>query len=90
MGWVTDHVFADPLKINYSMALVTFVMGVSGTALIAIGLGPFAGVSPGSPGRGMPDGAFASQPVTAVMVADTAMISATGQTIPNRCSPIKC
>lgn len=43
MGWVTDHVFADPLKINYSMALVTFVMGVSGTALIAIGLGPFRG-----------------------------------------------
>jgi hypothetical protein len=41
MGWVTDHVFGDPMKIHYSMALVTFVMGVLGVSLIACGLRPF-------------------------------------------------
>jgi MFS family permease len=43
MGWVTDNVFGDPLKINYSMALVTFVMGTIGTLLIAYGLKAFRG-----------------------------------------------
>jgi MFS family permease len=38
MGWVTDHVFGDPLKVHYSMALVTFVMGSLGVALVAYGL----------------------------------------------------
>jgi MFS family permease len=43
MGWVTDHVFADPQKIHYSMALVTFVMGVLGVFLIAVGNKSFRG-----------------------------------------------
>lgn len=41
VGWVTDNVFADPLKIHYSMALVTFVMGITGCVLIALGLKPY-------------------------------------------------
>ncbi len=41
MGWVTDHVFADPMKIHYSMALVTIVMGLLGSGLIAYGLKPY-------------------------------------------------
>ncbi len=41
MGWVTTHLFADPMKIGQSMALVTFVMGITGIALVAIGLGAF-------------------------------------------------
>jgi MFS family permease len=41
MGWVTDHVFGDPMKIHYSMALVTFVMGVVGISLIGWGLRAF-------------------------------------------------
>jgi len=43
MGWVTDNVFGDPLKIHYSMALVTLVMGTIGTILIAYGLKAFRG-----------------------------------------------
>jgi MFS family permease len=43
MGWVTDNVFGDPMKINYSMALVTFVMGTAGTILIAYGLKAYRG-----------------------------------------------
>jgi MFS family permease len=43
MGWVTDNVFGDPLKIHYSMALVTLVMGTIGTILIAYGLKSFRG-----------------------------------------------
>ncbi len=38
MGWVTDNVFGDPNQINFSMALVTAVMGTLGTLLIAYGL----------------------------------------------------
>ena len=38
MGRVTDSVFGDPMKIHYSMALVTLVMGVLGVGLIAYGL----------------------------------------------------
>ncbi len=38
MGWVTDNVFGDPQKVHYSMALVTFVMGSAGVALVAYGL----------------------------------------------------
>ncbi len=38
MGWVTDNVFGDPLKVHYSMALVTFVMGSIGVALVAYGM----------------------------------------------------
>lgn len=38
MGWVTDNVFGDPKQINYSMALVTAVMGTLGSLLIAYGL----------------------------------------------------
>ncbi|MCC7258130.1 MAG: MFS transporter [Gammaproteobacteria bacterium] len=41
MGWVTDHVFGDPQKIHYSMALVTMVSGLTGSALIALGLKPY-------------------------------------------------
>jgi MFS family permease len=43
MGRVTDVVFGDPLKIHYSMALVTLVMGVLGVALIAYGLKAYRG-----------------------------------------------
>jgi sugar phosphate permease len=43
MGWVTDNVFRDPLKIGYSMASVTLVMGTIGTILIAYGLKAFRG-----------------------------------------------
>jgi MFS family permease len=43
MGWVTDNVFGDPMKIHYSMALVTLVMGTIGTTLIAYGLRAFRG-----------------------------------------------
>jgi MFS family permease len=43
MGWVTDHVFGDPMKIHYSMALVTGVMGTLGVALLAYGLKSFRG-----------------------------------------------
>jgi MFS family permease len=42
-GLVTDHVFADPTKIHYSMALVTALMGTIGIALIAYGLKAFRG-----------------------------------------------
>jgi MFS family permease len=42
-GLATDHVFEDPLKIHYSMVLVTFVMGAIGIALIAYGLKSFRG-----------------------------------------------
>ena len=38
IGWVTDNVFGDPMRIHHSMALVTLVMGSAGTALIAMGL----------------------------------------------------
>ncbi len=38
MGLVTDRVFGDPLKLHYSMALVTLVMGVLGVALVSYGL----------------------------------------------------
>jgi MFS family permease len=38
MGWVTDHVFGDPMKIHYSIALVTLVMGVLGVGLLSYGL----------------------------------------------------
>ncbi len=38
MGWVTDHVFGDPQKLHYSMALVTIVAGVAGCSLIAVSL----------------------------------------------------
>jgi MFS family permease len=38
MGFVTDAVFGDPMKIHYSVALVTFVMGTLGVTLIAYGL----------------------------------------------------
>lgn len=38
IGWVTDNVFGDPMRIHHSMALVTLVMGYAGTALIAMGL----------------------------------------------------
>jgi MFS family permease len=38
IGWVTDNVFADPLRIHHSMALVTLVMGMAGTLLVAAGL----------------------------------------------------
>lgn len=41
MGWVTDNVFGDPMKIHYSMALVTFVMGLVGIGLIMAGLRSF-------------------------------------------------
>ncbi|MBM4196817.1 MAG: MFS transporter [Gammaproteobacteria bacterium] len=41
MGWVTDYVFEDRLKVHYSMALVTFVMGMIGSWLIARSLGPY-------------------------------------------------
>jgi MFS family permease len=43
MGRVTDTVFGDPMKIHYSMALVTFVMGTLGSCLIAYGLKEFRG-----------------------------------------------
>ena len=38
IGWVTDNVFGDPMRIHHSMALVTLVMGSAGTVLIAMGL----------------------------------------------------
>lgn len=41
MGWVTDNVFGDPLRIHHSMALVTFVMGVLGVAILSYGLKAF-------------------------------------------------
>jgi MFS family permease len=41
MGWVTDTVFGDPMQIHYSMALVTFVMGLLGVSLIGFGLKAF-------------------------------------------------
>jgi MFS family permease len=41
MGWVTDNVFGDPMQIHYSMALVTFVMGLLGVSLIGFGLKAF-------------------------------------------------
>lgn len=41
IGWVTDNVFADPMKIHHSMALVTLVTGTTGTILIALGLRSF-------------------------------------------------
>ncbi len=43
MGRVTDSVFGDPMKIHYSMALVTLVMGVLGISLIAYGLKSYRG-----------------------------------------------
>jgi MFS family permease len=43
MGWVTDNVFGDQQKVHYSMALVTFVMGMLGVALIARGLSAYRG-----------------------------------------------
>ncbi len=43
MGWVTDNVYGDPLKIHYSMSLVTFVMGALGVALISYGLKAYRG-----------------------------------------------
>lgn len=43
IGWVTDKVFSDPEKIHYSMALVTLVMGTTGTVLIGFGLRAFRG-----------------------------------------------
>jgi len=43
MGWVTDNVFGDPMKIHYSMALVTIVSGVLGSGLITYGLRSFRG-----------------------------------------------
>jgi MFS family permease len=43
MGWVTDNVFGDPMKIHYSMALVTIVSGVLGSGLIAYGLNAYRG-----------------------------------------------
>jgi MFS family permease len=41
VGWVTDNVFKDPQAIDYSMALVTFIMGVVGCLLVAAGLKPY-------------------------------------------------
>ncbi|MCL4778350.1 MAG: MFS transporter [Gammaproteobacteria bacterium] len=41
MGMVTDQVFGDPMKIHYSIALVTLVMGVLGIALVSYGLKSF-------------------------------------------------
>jgi MFS family permease len=41
MGWVTDNVFGDPMKVHFSMALVTFVMGLIGIGLISVGLRSF-------------------------------------------------
>jgi MFS family permease len=38
MGLVTDKVFGDPLKIHYSIALVTIVMGLLGIGLVSYGL----------------------------------------------------
>jgi MFS family permease len=38
MGRVTDVVFGDPMKIHYSIALVTLVMGTLGSGLVAYGL----------------------------------------------------
>jgi MFS family permease len=38
IGWMTDNVFADPMKIHFSMALVTIASGVIGCTLIACGL----------------------------------------------------
>lgn len=38
MGVVTDKVFGDPMKIHYSIALVTVTMGLIGTTLIGYGL----------------------------------------------------
>jgi len=38
MGLVTDKVFGDPLKIHYSIALVTIVMGLLGIGLVSHGL----------------------------------------------------
>ena len=43
IGWVTDNVFGDPMKIHHSMALVTLVMGTLGTILIAYGMRSFRG-----------------------------------------------
>lgn len=43
IGWVTDHVFGDPMEIHYSMATVTLVMGSLGTGLVAYGLKAFRG-----------------------------------------------
>lgn len=41
MGVVTDHVFHDPMKIHYSIALVTIVMGLIGITLVSYGLKSF-------------------------------------------------
>ena len=38
IGWVTDNVFEDPMKIHHSMALVTLTTGTAGVFLIALGL----------------------------------------------------
>lgn len=38
VGWTTDYIFADPMKIQYSLVLVTVVMGAIGISLIALGL----------------------------------------------------
>ena len=38
IGWVTDNVFQDPMKIHHSMALVTLTTGTAGVFLIALGL----------------------------------------------------
>lgn len=41
VGWVTDHVFANPQAIHSSMALVTCLAGTAGSLLIALGLRSF-------------------------------------------------
>ena len=41
MGWATDNIFGDPQKINYSMSLVTIVMGSIGSLLIFLSLKSF-------------------------------------------------
>ena len=41
VGWVTDNLFQDPQAIDYSMALVTAVMGVIGCFLLTMGIKPY-------------------------------------------------